>query len=355
MIQSVLVKILLFPFSMLYGAGISLRNFFYRTGVLKEVSFNLPVISVGNLSVGGTGKTPHIEYLIRLLKNHIHLATLSRGYKRKSEGYLEILPTMNAEQAGDEPLEFKRKFPEITVTVCESRTFGILEILKKHPETQTILLDDAFQHLSVKPGLNILLTEYARPFTRDLLLPAGRLREWRNAYRRAHVIVVTKCPDSLDETERRQLHEEINPLPYQSIYFSRYKYLQPYHFLSPQHRLNWNARPHVLLLSAIANASYLHQYLNGIAASVRPLEFEDHHYFTNFEIGEMETLFNQMPGEPKIILTTEKDATRLELHRPYLASKQLPLFVLPVEVEFLFGQGPAFDQEIRDHLLHFRV
>ncbi len=177
MLQSTLVKILLAPFSLLYGVGVSLRNYFYRQGILKAVDFDLPVISVGNLSVGGAGKSPHIEYLIRLLKDYINVATLSRGYKRKSKGFLIVQPQQSVEQAGDEPLQFRRKFHDILVAVAESRTFAIPQILMKEPHTQVILLDDAFQHRSITPGLNILVTEYSHPFTRDYLLPSGRLRE----------------------------------------------------------------------------------------------------------------------------------------------------------------------------------
>jgi tetraacyldisaccharide 4'-kinase len=207
MIQNVLFKILMAPFSLLYGIGVSLRNTFYKTGVLKSISFNLPIISVGNLSVGGAGKTPHIEYLIRLLKDYLNVATVSRGYKRKTKGFLFVKPKMNAEQVGDEPLQFKRKFQDVAVTVSESRTFAIPEILGEHPDTQVVLLDDAFQHRSIKPGLNILLTEFSKPFTKDFLLPSGRLREWRSAYQRADVVVVSKCPREVTQEEKEKNHD----------------------------------------------------------------------------------------------------------------------------------------------------
>ena len=176
MARNILIKILLAPFTLLYGIGVGLRDFFYRKGLLKGVEFNLPVIAVGNLSVGGAGKTPHIEYLIRLTKDYLNVATLSRGYKRKTKGYQEAtLPLSTAETVGDEPMQFKRKYPDVMVTVSESRALGIPEIVKNRPNTQVVLLDDAFQHRAVKPGLNILLTSFQQPFTRDYLLPVGRL------------------------------------------------------------------------------------------------------------------------------------------------------------------------------------
>lgn len=355
MIQSVLIKILLAPFSLLYGLGVSIRNELYRRGLLRAVEFSVPVISVGNLSVGGTGKTPHIEYLIRILKDYLLVATLSRGYQRKSRGYLEIQPSHNAEDAGDEPLMFKRKYPDILVGVAESRTFGIVEILKTQPETQAILLDDAFQHLSVKVGLNILLTDFNHPFTRDYLLPSGRLREWRSAYQRADVIVVSKCPSQLNLEEKDHIIQEINPLPHQRVFFSYYEYGRPYSLFNGLHRIPLDGSLDVLLISAIANTEYLTGYLEGQTRSLRVLEFEDHHYFSNFDVSQMKQIFDNIEGNRKIILTTEKDAVRLELHREFLAESKLPLFVLPLRVAFHFGEGPAFDQTVKEYLLDFRT
>ena len=261
MIQQILYKIFLAPVSLLFGLGVSLRDFFYRTGLLKGVEFNIPVISVGNLSVGGAGKTPHIEYLIRLLNSYINVATLSRGYKRKTKGYLRVQPNMNAEQAGDEPLQFKRKFPDITVAVAESRTFAIPQIVMDKPDTQVVLLDDAFQHRSVKPGLNILLTEYSHPFTRDYLLPSGRLREWRSAYERADVIIVSKCPMQMPTEEKQAFIEEIKPLAHQKIFFSFYDYYQAYYIFNRQYVLELNPELDVLLVCAIARTDYVLEYL----------------------------------------------------------------------------------------------
>ncbi len=355
MIQKPLVQLLLAPFSLLYGIGVSIRDFLYKQGLLKGVEFNLPVLSVGNLSVGGAGKSPHIEYLIRSLKDYIDIATLSRGYGRKTKGYLEVHPTMSAEQVGDEPLQFKRKFPDILVTVCESRTFAIPKIMMAQPGIKAILLDDAFQHRSVKPGLNLLLTEFSHPFTRDYLLPAGRLREWRSAYERADLIIVSKCPPELTEQERQALTEEIAPLPHQKLYFSYYEYGQPYFILNPRYRLAFNPELEVLLISAIARTDYLISYLEQQVGSVKAMEYADHHFFSKYDVGQLKANFDRLDTQKKAIITTEKDAMRLQLHHEYIKEHQLPVFALPVQVRFHFGQGEDFDQTIRQFLLNFQV
>lgn len=355
MIQNYLVKILLAPFSLLYGMAMSLRDFFYRKGLLKSVEFNLPVISVGNLSVGGAGKTPHIEYLILLLQDYINIATLSRGYKRKTRGYLEVKPRMTAEQVGDEPLQFKRKFPEIMVTVSESRSFGIPQIISERPDTQLVLLDDAFQHRSVKPGLNILLTEYSHPFTRDYLLPSGRLREWRSAYERADIIIVSKCPQKMEEAQREAFLEEINPFPHQQLFFSYYRYHQPYYIFDGRYRANLQSDWDVLMISAIARTEYLTDYLTQQVNTVRALEFEDHHYFTKSDMADLKRAFDELSSDKKVILTTEKDAMRMELHRQFLFEQRLPIFVLPVQVQFHFEQGADFNEVVKNFLLKFKV
>jgi tetraacyldisaccharide 4'-kinase len=355
MIQRKLVQLLLAPFSLLYGLGVSLRNSFYRAGLLKSMTFSVPVISVGNLSVGGAGKTPHIEYLIRLLREHIQIATLSRGYSRKTRGFLEVQRDNNAEQVGDEPLQFKRKYPDIGVYVAEDRAFAIPQIVMKKEDTQMVLLDDAFQHRSVQPGVNILLTEYSNRFTQDYLLPSGRLREWREAYERADVIIISKCPQTISPEEKAAIRAEINPLPHQQLFFSYYAYQAPYYQFNPRYRLQLDENLDVLLICAIANTGYLIDYLQSQAGSVQSLEFADHHYFTKEDISTLHRSFNNIDSKRKVIITTEKDAMRLELHRDFLIKERLPIFVLPTEVQFHFGEGPQFDEIIRQYLLNFKV
>ncbi|MCB0704468.1 MAG: tetraacyldisaccharide 4'-kinase [Saprospiraceae bacterium] len=354
MIENPIIRILLIPFALLYGLGVSLRNLFYRIGTLKAVEFNLPIISIGNLSVGGSGKTPHTEFLIRQLREYINVATLSRGYKRKTKGFREVFTNHTAELVGDEPLQFKRKYPDVMVTVSESRTFGIPEILNRRGDTQLILLDDAFQHRSVKPGLNILLTEFERPFTQDYLLPVGRLREWRSGYQRADIIIVSKCPDDLTEADRELVRKEINLFPNQQLFFSKYKYLEPYYIFNSRHRVPLAKDLHVLMVSAIANTDYLVSYLEPRLGSIKTLEYEDHHQFTGTDISNIKRHFDQLPDGRRMILTTEKDAVRLYQHQEYLLQQKLPIFALPVEVEFLFEEGELFMQNVREYLLDFK-
>ncbi|MCP3929811.1 MAG: tetraacyldisaccharide 4'-kinase [Bacteroidetes bacterium] len=355
MVQSILAKILLAPFSLLYGLGVSLRDFFYRKELLKAVEFNIPIISVGNLSIGGAGKTPHVEYLVRVLKDYIHIATLSRGYKRKTKGFLSVHKNSTAEQVGDEPLQYKRKFPGVQVAVAESRTFAIPKMLMDNAGLQLVLLDDAFQHRSIKPGLNILLTEYGFPFTKDYLLPSGRLREWRSAYKRADIIIVSKCPMVMDEQEAEVFREEINPFPDQQLYFSFYDYFPPYYIFNPSYRITLEKDLDVLLICAIAGTDYLVSYLEEQVNRVTTLEYEDHHYFSKYDVSHLRTTFERMDSKKKIIVTTEKDAMRLELHKTFLMEHNLPVFALPLKVQFHFNQGELFDQQVKDYMLNFKA
>jgi tetraacyldisaccharide 4'-kinase len=355
MFQDPLIRFLLFPISLLYGLGVSLRDFFYRTKLLLSVKFDLPVISVGNLTIGGAGKTPHIEYLICLLRPYLEVATLSRGYKRKTQGFLLVKPFHTAEDVGDEPLMFSRKFPDVKMAVSESRALGVPQILQHQPATQVVLLDDAFQHRSVQPGLNVLLTEFNRPFTRDHLLPSGRLREWRSAYRRADIIVVTKCPADLSPEQRDDMTAEILPFAHQRIFFSSYRYLHSYYLFNPNYRIEFSEDIEVLLVCAIANTNYLLDFLESKVEKVRVREYEDHHFFREKDLEDIHRHFTTMTSPKKLVLTTEKDAMRLELHRQWLLEKQLPLFVLPVEVYFHFGEGAEFDEAIKQFLLNFKV
>ena len=353
MVQSAVAKALLSPFSLLYGLGVGFRNWTYRQKIQKAIEFSVPVISVGNLSVGGAGKTPHIEYLIRNLSPYINIATLSRGYRRKTRGYLEVKPHMNAEQVGDEPLQYARKFPDVMVNVAEERAFAIPKIMGARPDIQLVLLDDAFQHRAVKPGLNVLLTEWGRPFTRDYLLPSGRLREWRSGYERADIIIVSKCPRQLDRAAADKLIAEIAPLPHQQVFFSYYDYAAPYYLLDGRYRLKMEEGVSTLLISAIANTDYLIEHLKLQSPHVQSLDYEDHHYFDRRDMATLKLRFSEMPGKHKAIITTEKDATRLELHREYLRAEKLPIFVLPLAVRFHFDEGPDFDALVRNYLLEF--
>jgi len=264
-------------------------------------------------------------------------------------------PDMNAKIIGDEPLQYKRKFPQIEVAVAENRALGIPQLMAAAIETQVVLLDDAFQHRAVTPSLNIMLTEFSTPFTSDWLLPAGRLREWRSAYQRADVIIVSKCPATISEAERQKILKAIRPQPYQQVFFSYYAYEQMYYLFNRGYQGVLDKNTDVLLLSAIARTDYLMDYLETQAASVLGMEFEDHHYFTSEDLLRLNTAFLQLKSAQKIILTTEKDAMRLELHRAFLQEKQLPIFVLPVAVHFHFDEAERFNQLIKNHLLNFKI
>ena len=355
MVRDKLIFVLLLPFTLLYAVGVWLRNLFYDKGLLKSVAFDIPIISVGNLSVGGAGKTPHIEYLILLLREHIQLATLSRGYKRKTTGYLLVQPHMDATQCGDEPLQFKRKFPEVQVAVSESRVLGVPKLLGEVDTIQTILLDDAFQHRGIKPGLNILLTSFQKPYYEDFLLPSGRLRESAQASQRADVIIVSKCPQDEKLIPKDTILQKLDPLPHQRVFFSYYIYGQPYYLYNSNQRVRFSKEQNIILVSAIANTDYLLDYLNDQLGFVHNLAFEDHHQFTPHEMGQLKRVYDNMDLPNKYIVTTEKDAVRIDTHREFLIQNQLPVFVLPVRVKFHFQEGPIFDDLVKNFLLEFQV
>ncbi len=345
------LKIILFPFSIAYGAILSLRNKLYDWGVFSSTEFEIPIISVGNLSVGGTGKTPHIEYLIRLLSPEFDLATLSRGYGRKTKGF--VLSDMQSTTAdiGDEPLQFKNKYNAIHVAVDAKRVNGITKIIELFPSVQSILLDDAFQHRAVKPGLSIVLTDFSNLYLNDHVVPTGTLREFRSGIKRADIIIVTKCPKILVPIERKRLMKEMNPLPHQTIYFSFIKYSE---FLllnsekkNPVSKSYYSEHNYsILLLTGIANTQPLEQYLRTKVKTVIPVKFPDHHQFTKSDLGLVQKTFHSIPTENKIILTTEKDAMRLKLPEFSAILDTLPIFYMPIEIDFYEHEKEQFNEQI---------
>lgn len=354
--HNIFFKILLAPFSLLYGFIVGLRVFSYRIGLQRSSRFDVPTICVGNLSMGGAGKSPHIEYLIRLLEPYINVGVLSRGYRRKTEGFLFVEPKSTALDVGDEPLQFKRKFSDVAVAVGERRAYAIPQMLVRYPDLQAILLDDAFQHLAVRPYLNVLLTEFSAPFTRDFLVPSGNLRESRSGYARAQIIVVTKCPTEISLLDKEKMTAEIKPLPHQRLYFSYYDYARPYQILDPSVFFDLDAETEVLLITGIARTEYLLAWLAPKVKKVTTMTFEDHRLFTNYDVAQAKKLYDDMAGARKrIVLTTEKDATRLELHKPYLVENQLNIYALPIQVSFHFNEGAAFDADIKRTLLDFKI
>lgn len=329
------LRILLYPFALIYGAMIWLRNRLYDTGFFSSVEFSVPVISVGNLSVGGTGKTPHVEYLIRMLQYEYKVATMSRGYKRRTQGFIVAGPDANALKIGDEPMQYHMKFPDVVVSVAEERITGIPYLLQRVPDIDVVLLDDAYQHRSVKPGINILITDYAKPFYKDHILPIGRLREKRNAYKRATTIIVSKCPADLTPAQAEEMVQHIAPWPHQQVFFSTISYRQPYDLVTGEDISldNTNA----VLVCCIANPQPLVQHLRQVVSDVHVLSYGDHHYFVTSDLEEIKSAYQNWDAPNKTIVTTEKDAARLHLHMDKLREWNIRIAVLPIEISLLFN------------------
>lgn len=344
-------RIFLFPFSLLYLAVIFLRNWLFDKQILGSSTFGLPLVCVGNLSVGGTGKSPMVEYLLDLLRHRYKVATLSRGYKRKTKGYALADARSSALEIGDEPMQFHLKYPEVPVAVGEERIEAIPQLLHDRPDTQVIILDDAFQHRSVKAGLNILLTDYNNLFTRDFYLPTGDLRDLKSGYKRAQLIVVTKCRPDLDESERQKIIREIRPLKNQEIFFTCIDYGRPYHISTREER-KLNPDTEVLLVTGIANPRPLKKLLEEHAHTYQMLQYPDHHIFTIDDLAEIRQQVRKMKALDKVILTTEKDMVRLLKFSTELDG--LPLYVVPVRHRFLFEEGPAFDRQVISFIDHFK-
>ncbi len=347
----VALRRLLFPFSLIYFLVVWCRNRLFDANIFKSASFNLPIVCVGNLSVGGTGKSPMVEYLVAMLQNEVRVATLSRGYKRKTKGYALADAKSTALDIGDEPMLFHLKFPDVSVAVGEERLVAIPQLLHDRPETKVIVLDDAYQHRSVRAGLNILLVECSNLFTRDWYLPSGNLRDERKSYRRADIIVITKCKEDLTVEEKNDIANEINPMPHQQIYFSTIRYGVPYHIISGQkHDIKTEAE--VLLVTGIANPRPLKKFLSEKSSAYCQLTFGDHQVFTIDDLKEIISKFDGIQSEAKIILTTEKDAVRLTKFETRL--KELPFFVIPITHAFLFDEGDRFSEEVKGFIHNFK-
>jgi tetraacyldisaccharide 4'-kinase len=345
-------RFILFPLSVIYGSIISFRNWLFDKNILKSGSFNFPVICVGNLAIGGTGKTPMVEYLITILKEEYKVATLSRGYKRKTAGFAIADGNTTALDIGDEPMQFHKKFPDVTVTVAEERLVAIPQLLHARPETKVIILDDALQHREVKAGLNILLTDFTNLYTRDFILPAGDLRDVKSSRKRADIIMVTKCKSYLSDEERKEIIEEIKPLSHQQIFFTRLEYSSPYHLFTKQEKF-LNPDTHILLICGIANPKPIKEILTSYSSTYDMMDFRDHHIFNIDDLKEIKKQFEKIESKNKIILTTEKDGVRLAKFETEL--KDMPLFVLPVKHKIMFGEEKVFEERIRKFIGSFET
>lgn len=333
---------LLAPFSVLYWGIVSFRNFLFEIGILKSTSFHVPVIIVGNLSVGGTGKSPQIEYLIRLLKGSYQLATLSRGYKRNTKGFVQATPTTTVEEMGDEPFQFYKNHPEISVAVDANRVHGMQQLLNKSPGLEVVLLDDAFQHRYVRAKLSILLTAYNDLYVNDFILPLGTLRESRNGAKRAGIIVVTKCPPSLSESAQEKIKQKLAPRRSQSVFFSAISYAD--HIVSKSNKILVSELPsyEVLLVTGIANPEPLLKKMQSLCLNFKHLEFPDHYNFGKKDLVLIQEEYFTLPGKKKILLSTEKDYMRLK-------EIALPLYYWGIETRFI-NKGPSFDQLVLEQM-----
>jgi tetraacyldisaccharide 4'-kinase len=344
------VRILLLPFSLVYGLIIYLRNWMFDRKLFRASTFNLPVICIGNLSVGGTGKSPMVEFLIEKLQQAFKIAVLSRGYKRKTRGYALATNQSTALEIGDEPMQFFNKFPGLTVAVGEERVVAIPQLLHDKPDTQVIILDDAFQHRWVKAGFNILLTDYHNLYTRDWFLPTGDLRDQKKSARRADIVVVTKCPPDISLSEKNQLIRELKPAAGQQIFFSAISYGKPYQLITKE---LWtpNRSTEVLLVTGIANPGALKKHLEESFNGYDELAYGDHHIFSIDDLNYILKKFNQLQSPMKILLTTEKDAVRLQKFSQQL--RDLPFFVMPIQPVFMFSEENQFTRLITTFIQDF--
>ena len=343
----------LLPLSWLYGKGVAVRNALFDMGILKSQRYDIPIINVGNLTVGGTGKTPHTEHLIRLLSPTYRVAILSRGYKRKSKGYVLATAESTVEDIGDEPWQMRQKFPDIYIAVDRNRRHGIERLCNDEAtrDVEVILLDDAFQHRYVHPGLNILLIDYHRMVTDDRLLPAGRLREPKESIVRANMVIVTKCPHDIKPMGYRVIEKVLGLMPCQDLYFSTFRYGRLRRLFGEgskeMHQVGKDC--HIMLLTGIASPEQMRIDLCRYAPSITPMSFPDHHYFTEEDVEQINQQFASLP-QPRLIITTEKDATRLRTLEGLSDLVKQNLYVLPVEVEIMRNENDNFNAKISGYV-----
>jgi tetraacyldisaccharide 4'-kinase len=344
----------LLPLCLVYGLAVLIRNFLFDIRILRSTKFKIPVISVGNISAGGTGKTPHVEYMIQFLGIGFRMAVLSRGYKRKTRDFVLAGKKTGVSDIGDEPMQIKLKYPHVDVAVDRNRVNGVRKLMEKVRKLDLIILDDAFQHRYIQPGLSILLVDHSRPIFNDVLLPAGNLREPAGNKRRADLIIVTKCPRHMSAEERGHFTAALHPAKKQKVYFTRYSYGSPvpvFKEKTPAAKvLNYTDMEHpgtgILLVTGIANPLPLQQYLKDFLAISGELRFPDHRHFTSRDLKLISATFKSLPGKEKYIVTTEKDAVRLReagLSDPELKKA---LYYIPVEVIFLAKGEKSFIKKI---------
>ena len=343
-------RILLYPFSVLYGFVTNIRNFLFDNGILESVSFNIPIISIGNITVGGTGKTPHVEYLVKILKKKGNLAVLSRGYKRKTKGFVIANNNSSSKDIGDEPKQIKKKFSEIIVSVDADRVHGVKKLIEKG--INKIILDDAYQHRHIKPGLSILLIDYNRNINNDFLLPYGRLRESIKEKDRADIIIFSKTPANIKPIDRRIIVKNITPKPYQEVYFTGLKYGKIIPVLSDSITIpnDWKENTNIysiVLVTGIANTNQLTKYLEKFSNDIHHIKYNDHVSFNDKKIKKIISTFEKINNTKKIIITTEKDAVKIEEFKNLNSTLKNNLFYLPIEIFFIEDENEFENQIIK--------
>ncbi len=340
------LKLLLWPFAFLYGRIMAVRNYLYNTGLLVSHRFVLPVIAVGNLTVGGTGKTPHVEYLLRLLKDY-SVATLSRGYKRSTKGFILANEHASAATIGDEPYQYLRDFAGVTVAVSEDRVKGVQQLLEARPDTEVIVLDDAMQHRPINPSFNILITDFYRPFYKDLVMPAGLLREPKTGASRADAVIVSKCPENLPSAQRASIAASINKYSKAPVYFSAYTYGVPVSIGSEK-----TLSKEVILLTGIANPNPLKKQLQEQGYTIlEHVNFQDHHQYTAQNLLKLKEQASKYKNQNISIITTRKDAVKLEAEELRALTQSLPVFYIPIVVKLL-EREEEFNNMVLQHVQH---
>lgn len=353
---SVQINKWLLPLSWLYGLIVFFRNKFFDWGILKREEFNIPIICIGNLTVGGTGKTPHTEYVVSILKDKYRIAVLSRGYGRKTNGYILADENTTSLDIGDEPYQIKRKFPDIYVAVDADRRNGIRTLLELDNPPQVIVLDDAFQHRYVNPSYTVVLSDYNRPVYEDALLPAGRLREPVSHLRNVSMIVVSKCPVDLKPIDYRVMSHNLNVFPYQSLFFTTIAYgtkLKPVFGEVEDIDCDNLRNMHVLLVTGIASPQKIKEHLALHTDNVEALNYPDHYIFKAKDIKHIVSRFEEIESDDKIILVTEKDAARLVLRNDIDEDVKRRIYYLPIEVSFVGSEHSEFDNKIINHVKEY--
>ncbi len=343
-------KFLLSPFALLYGLAIFIRNKLYDLRILKSFEFDFPVICIGNLSVGGTGKTPHTEYIIDLLDEFFPIGVISRGYGRHTRGYILANENSTAADIGDEPVQIKSNYPDVAFAVGEDRHFAIPHLIRDAPDTKVILLDDAFQHRAVKAGLNILLTDYNHLYSNDWLLPVGRLREFRSGHKRADIIIVTKCPSTLSANEKNTIIKNLKPTANRKVFFSSLNYGHPFYFSDTKKIITLEKTTHTLLVCGIADSRPLESFLSMKTTLDGVLNFGDHHFYTKSDVEKIGLAFERMESDSKFIITTQKDAVKLNNFKNFIEENNLPLYVQPVRPEFKEEERKQFSTLIFNYV-----